>query len=214
MTSKKKILWESWNAKISVQQQQPEPQQEEVSYEMPEVEISPEFFMPVQSRLIYTPMGAYPEESILKPSDRWDCWIAHTNFPITGGITNILNTEIDGIEVLKVMGKYSFFIGVAQLFDIRDVREQINNRICSYTEYEIFSNDEVQETVDLLKDQLKDNKYWSILVSPEGNVEYVVANEINVEYLDALSSLVEKKNNFGGIILRSDNGQQNETAFE
>ena len=214
MTSKKKILWESWNAKISAQQQQPEPQQEEVSYEMPEVEISPEFFMPAQSRLIYTPMGAYPEESILKPSDRWDCWIAHTNFPITGGITNILNTEIDGIEVLKVMGKYSFFIGVAQLFDIRDVREQINNRICSYTEYEIFSNDEVQETVDLLKDQLKDNKYWSILVSPEGNVEYVVANEINVEYLDALSSLVEKKNNFGGIILRSDNGQQNETAFE
>ena len=214
MTSKKKILWESWNAKISAQQQQPEPQQEEVSYEMPEVEISPEFFMPVQSRLIYTPMGAYPEESILKPSDRWDCWIAHTNFPITGGIANILNTEIDGIEVLKVMGKYSFFIGVAQLFDIRDVREKINNRICSYTEYEIFSNDEVQETVDLLKDQLKDNKYWSILVSPEGNVEYVVANEINVEYLDALSSLVEKKNNFGGIILRSDNGQQNETAFE
>ena len=202
------------NAKISAQQQQPEPQQEEVSYEMPEVEISPEFFMPVQSRLIYTPMGAYPEESILKPFYRWDCWIAHTNFPITGGIANILNTEIDGIEVLKVMGKYSFFIGVAQLFDIRDVREKINNRICSYTEYEIFSNDEVQETVDLLKDQLKDNKYWSILVSPEGNVEYVVANEINVEYLDALSSLVEKKNNFGGIILRSDNGQQNETAFE
>ena len=180
MTSKKKILWESWNAKISAQQQQPEPQQEEVSYEMPEVEISPEFFMPVQSRLIYTPMGAYPEESILKPSDRWDCWIAHTNFPITGGIANILNTEIDGIEVLKVMGKYSFFIGVAQLFDIRDVREKINNRICSYTEYEIFSNDEVQETVDLLKDQLKDNKYWSIIVSPEGNGEYVVANEINV----------------------------------
>ena len=169
--------------------------------------------MPVQSRLIYTPMGAYPEESILKPSDRWDCWIAHTNFPITGGIANILNTEIDGIEVLKVMGKYSFFIGVAQLFDIRDVRNQINNRICSYTEYEIFSNDEVQETVDLLKDQLKDNKYWSILVSPEGNVEYVVANEINVEYLDALSSLVEKKNNFGGIILRSDNGQQNGHSF-
>ena len=159
-------------------------------------------------------MGPYPEESILKPSDRWDCWIAHTNFPITGGITNVLNTDIDGIEVLKVMGKYSFFIGVAKLFDIRDVRNQINEKICSYTENEIFSNDDIQETVDLLKDQLKDNKYWSILVCPEGRVEYVVANEINAEYLDALSSLIDKKNNFGGIILRSDNGQQNETAFE
>lgn len=214
MTSKKKILWESWNAKISVEEQQQEPPQEEVSYEMPETEISPDFFIPVQSRLIYTPMGPYPEESILKPSDRWDCWIAHTNFPITGGITNVLNTDIDGIEVLKVMGKYSFFIGVAKLFDIRDVRNQINEKICSYTENEIFSNDDIQETVDLLKDQLKDNKYWSILVCPEGRVEYVVANEINAEYLDALSSLIDKKNNFGGIILRSDNGQQNETAFE
>lgn len=214
MTSKKKILWESWNAKILASEEQPEPQQEEPSYEMPEVEVSPDFFIPVQSRLIYTPMGAYPEESMLKPSDRWDCWIAHTSFPITGSIASILNTDIDGIEVLKIMGKYSFFIGVAQLFDIRDVRKQINEKICSYTENEIFSNDDIQETVDLLKDQLKDNKYWSILVCPEGRVEYVVANEINAEYLDALSSLIDKKNNFGGIILRSDNGQQNEAAFE
>ena len=214
MTSKKKILWESWNAKILASEEQPEPQQEEPSYEMPEVEVSPDFFIPVQSRLIYTPMGAYPEESMLKPSDRWDCWIAHTSFPITGSIASILNTDIDGIEVLKIMGKYSFFIGVAQLFDIRDVRKQINEKICSYTKNEIFSNDDIQETVDLLKDQLKDNKYWSILVCPEGRVEYVVANEINAEYLDALSSLIDKKNNFGGIILRSDNGQQNEAAFE
>lgn len=214
MTSKKKILWESWNAKILASEEQPEPQQEEPSYEMPEVEVSPDFFIPVQSRLIYTPMGAYPEESMLKPSDRWDCWIAHTSFPITGSIASILNTDIDGIEVLKIMGKYSFFIGVAQLFDIRDVRKQINEKICSYTENEIFSNDDIQETVDLLKDQLKDNKYWSILVCPEGRVEYVVANEINAEYLDALSSLIDKKNNFGGIILRSDYGQENEGAFE
>jgi len=213
MTSKKKILWESWNAKISPEEEK-EPPQQEVAYEMSEEQVSPDFFIPVQSRLIYTPMGAYPEDSILKPSDRWDCWIAHTNFPITGNIANILNNDIDGIEVLKIMGKYSFFIGVAKLFDIRDVREKINEKICSYTELEIFSNDEVQETVNLLKNQLKENKYWSILVYPEGKIEYVVANEINVEYLDALSSLVDKKNNFGGIILRSDNGQQNERAFE
>jgi hypothetical protein len=213
MDSKKKILWESWNAKISLEEEKEIPQQEP-SYEMSEEQVSPDFFIPVQSRLIYTPMGAYPEDSILKPSDRWDCWIAHTNFPITGSISDVLNTQIDGIEALKIMGKYSFFIGVAKLFDIRDVRNQINERICSYTENEIFSNDGIQETVDLLKGQLKDNKFWSILVYPEGKIEYVVANEVNAEYLDALSSLIDKKNNFGGIILRSDNGQQNERAFE
>lgn len=208
-------MWESWNAKILIEDEQPDTEQEETpSYEMNTEGVSQDYLIPIQSRLFYTPMGAYPEESILKPSDRWDCWTAHTNFPITGSIANILNTDIDGIEVLKVMGKYSFFIGVAKLFDIRDVRSQINDKICSYTENEIFSNNEVQETVDLLKNQLKENKFWSILVYPEGMVEYVVANEINAEYLDALSSLIEKKNNFGGIILRSDNGQRNEKAFE
>ena len=119
MASKKKILWESWNAKILASSEHQEPQQEEVqAYDAPEVEVSPDYFIPMQSRLIHTPMGAYPEESILKPSDRWDCWIAHTSFPITGNIANILNNDIDGIEVLKIMGKYSFFIGVAKLFDI------------------------------------------------------------------------------------------------
>lgn len=213
MKTRKKISWESWNAKVLVDAPEEPVKEETPTYEPVEEQV--DYLVPFQTaRVIYTPLGAFPEESILKPSDRWDCWIAHTNFPVTSKILNILNEEIDGIEVLKVMGKYSFFVGIARLFDIRDVRKQIDEKICSYTENEIFSNDEIEETVNLLKDQLKDNNFWSILVYPEGMVEYVVANEINIEYLDALSSLIEKKNNFGGIILRSDHGQQNETAFE
>jgi hypothetical protein len=217
MKTKKKIAWESWNAKVSeFLSQEDTPQEEMLSYEeqVEQSEKDPFMFTLPQSRVIYTPMGPYPEESMLKPSDRWDCWIASTNFPITKKIVNILNEEIDGIEALKIMGKYTFFVGVGIMFDVRDVRKQIDDKICSYTENELFENTDVQETVKLLKDQLKENNYWSILVYPEGNIEYVVANEINAEYLDALSSLVDKKNNFGGIILRSDNGQQNEAAFE
>ena len=208
MKTRKKISWESWNAKVLVDAPEEPVKEETPTYEPVEEQV--DYLLPFQTaRVIYTPLGAFPEESILKPSDRWDCWIAHTNFPVTSKILNILNEEIDGIEVLKIMGKYSFFVGIARLFDIRDVRKQIDDKICSYTENEIFSNDEIEETVNLLKDQLKDNNFWSILVYPEGMVEYVVANEINIEYLDALSSLIEKKNNFGGIILRSDHGQQN-----
>lgn len=213
MKTRKKISWESWNARVVVDTPEEIPKEQTATYDPLEEQV--DYLVPFQTtRVIYTPLGPFPEESMLKPSDRWDCWTAHTNFPVTSKILNILNEEIDGIEVLKVMGKYSFFVGIARLFDIRDVRKQIDDKICSYTENEIFSNDEIEETVNLLKDQLKDNNFWSILVYPEGMVEYVVANEINIEYLDALSSLIEKKNNFGGIILRSDHGQQNETAFE
>lgn len=208
MSKKKKIVWESWNAKVSSYVDNTTIEEEEDTYNVSQLDglnFDKDIFY-THPRVMYTPIGPYPEDSLLKPSDRWDCWTAHTNFPITGKILNILNEEIDGIEVLKITGKYSFFIGVAKLFDIADVRRQIDEKICSYTEKEILSDNDVEKTVYLLKDQLKDNKHWSILVYPEGMVEYIVANEMNIDYLDGLSNLIEKKNSFGGIILRSDHG--------
>lgn len=208
MSKKKKIVWESWNAKVSSYVDNTTIEEEEDTYNVSQLDglsFDKDIFY-THPRIMYTPIGPYPEDSLLKPSDRWDCWTAHTNFSITGKILNILNEEIDGIEVLKITGKYSFFIGVAKLFDIADVRRQIDEKICSYTEKEILSDNDVEKTVYLLKDQLKDNKHWSILVYPEGMVEYIVANEMNIDYLDGLSSLIEKKNSFGGIILRSDHG--------
>ena len=74
-------------------------------------------------------------------------------------ISNILNKDISGIEALKILGKYSFFIGVAKLFDISDVRKSIEEALCIYTESEVLSDEETQETVDLVKDQLKNNKF-------------------------------------------------------
>ena len=143
---------------------------------------------------------------MLKPSDRWDCWIGYTNFPITNKISRILNKEIEGIEALKILGKYSFFIGVAKLFDITDVRKDVEEALCVYTESEILSDEETQETVDLVKNQLKGNKYWSILVSPKGKVDYIVSDCMDKVYLDGLNDLIERKNEIGGIILRSQDG--------
>ena len=208
MSGKKMIVWESWNAKIAQQLEKINNEEiiEEVDAYIDEM-TEKEMIIPFsQSRVVYTPLGAYPEESILKPSDRWDCWTAHTNFKVTHGIKNILNEKIDGVEVLKITGKYSFFIGVARMFSISDVRKQIDEKICSYTEDEILSNDEIFETVSTLRDQLEENNHWTILICPEGMIEYIVGNEINMEYLDGLNTLLEKKNNFGGVILRSDDG--------
>ena len=117
-----------------------------------------------------------------------------------------LNKDISGIEALKILGKYSFFIGVAKLFDISDVRKSIEEALCIYTESEVLSDEETQETVDLVKDQLKNNKFWSILVSPEGKVEYIVSDCMDRVYLDGLNNLIERKNEIGGIILRSQDG--------
>jgi hypothetical protein len=209
MLGHKKIAWESWNAKVDIiSSVEPLQQIEEQEYEvdqMSQFPIDPGFILE-QQRILYTPIGPYPEESMLKPSDRWDCWIGYTNFPVTNNISTTLNKDVEGIEALKILGKYSFFIGVAKMFDISDIRKDIEERLCIYTESEILSDDEIQETVDLVKGQLKHNKYWSILVSTEGKVEYVVSDCMDRIYLDGLNSLIERKNEIGGIILRSEDG--------
>ena len=209
MSGHKKIAWESWNAKVDIiSSVEPLQQIEEQEYEvdqMSQFPIDPGFILE-QQRILYTPIGPYPEESMLKPSDRWDCWIGYTNFPVTNNISTTLNKDIEGIEALKILGKYSFFIGVAKMFDISDIRKDIEERLCIYTESEVLSDDGIQETVDLVKSQLKHNKYWSILVSTEGKVEYVVSDCMDRIYLDGLNSLIERKNEVGGIILRSEDG--------
>ena len=137
MTSAKKIAWESWNAlceEIESQQMIDEP--EEDVYSDSQMEIPQEFLM-IPPRTISSPMGIYPEDSVLRPSKRWDCWIGHTNFDLTYDISNIIE-EIDGVEALKIMGRYSFFIGVAKLFDIKDVRKNIEQKLCLYTEQVVF----------------------------------------------------------------------------
>jgi tRNA U54 and U55 pseudouridine synthase Pus10 len=206
MTKNKKIAWESWNAKFETEEEDDSyiySEQEENENDM--LDLMPfDMFMP-QQRVIHTPIGVYPEESMLKPSDRWDCWICHTNFDITSDIADKIEKS-EGIEALKVLGRYSFFIGIAKMFDVKDVRRNIEQEICIYTEEEILSDTEIQKTVDLVKKQLQSSDYWSILVSPTGEVEYVSSNQMNKNYLDGLNNLIVLKNKIGGIILRGING--------
>ena len=212
MSKPKQIAWESWNARVEDIMSPkditlPEIDASEANYS--EIEIPVDFFPPEmflqQQRVLYTPLGIYPEESSLKPSDRWDCWMGYSNFEITNDIADKIEM-IEGVEALRVMGRYSFFIGIGKLFDIKEVRTDIEKELCVYTEQEIFSNENTQATVNLVKEQLKTKKYWSMLVSPEGEVEYIVSDKMDKGYLDGLSGLLELKQTRGGIILRGNNG--------
>ena len=208
MTQKRRIAWESWNAKIeeAFAEENDELLTEDSDEDLHNLyELVPSDIFIAQNRIIHTPICPYPEDSLLKPSNRWDCWIGHTNFEITASILSKIE-NIEGIEALKIMGRYSFFIGIARLFDIKDVRKKIESEICNYTEQEILSYKEIKKTVNLVKKQLQSSDYWSILVSPEGEVEYISSNEMNKTYLDGLNKLIVLKNNIGGIILRGANG--------
>lgn len=56
----------------------------------------------------------------------FDCWIGHTNFNITEPVIKKLK-KIPGVEALRICSRYRFFIGVAEMFDSRQTRQDIND---------------------------------------------------------------------------------------
>lgn len=79
--------------------------------------------------LLHTPFGHVPVGSKFKPSDRWDCWVGHTNFGITKNTLEKIR-KVDGVDVIKPLSRYSFCIGVGKLFKSIEVKEKIKNEIC------------------------------------------------------------------------------------
>lgn len=132
---RKKISWESWNEKEIEYNTHNDSKNlglvtgmlNEFSDEDSEESQDIKFFG--SSMSITTPFGVFPQDSMLKPSDRWECWIGHTNFPITRGMANKLNKEVDGIAAFTVMDKYSFCIGIGKSFNWTEVRKSIQEKL-------------------------------------------------------------------------------------
>jgi len=135
---KKIIAWENWSEiekelsddTILVDEQSQMSDDEESLLK----EIQNEFiFHPMtaemKSPIIQTPFGPVHIESKLKPSDRWDCWLGYTNFNLTEEIEEKIK-NVEGIDALKIMSRYTFCIGVAKLFQFSEVRRNIENELC------------------------------------------------------------------------------------
>jgi len=58
----------------------------------------------------------------------FNCWVGHTNFDIT---TNTLNTldKVEGVELLKIVSRYRFFIGIGKMFHFKNVRKDLENQL-------------------------------------------------------------------------------------
>jgi|TARA_R110000824_G_scaffold231356_4_gene419188 hypothetical protein len=60
----------------------------------------------------------------------YDCWLGHANFNITPEMKTKLK-KTPGVEALKIISRYRFFIGVGKMFDFAEVREFIENQHCN-----------------------------------------------------------------------------------
>lgn len=58
----------------------------------------------------------------------YQSWIGHTNFNITPNVKDQLE-KIQGVEILEVMSRYRFFVGVGRMFEFSDVRKKIEQKL-------------------------------------------------------------------------------------
>jgi hypothetical protein len=149
--TKNKIGWESWNVKEQELIEQRNIQYKNLLTEPGnshegnfEEEYDGGSMIEVSIPHIDTPFGVFPTNSIFKPSDRWECWIGHTNFPIGQKCLKILNESIPGVEALSIMGAYTFCIGVAKLFDSSVIKKNIEQVFCG----DINDRDELRGSVE------------------------------------------------------------------
>lgn len=132
----KKIMWENWNEKeielsetMDAFDDQVADMDTEDGVQMKDSSAIGGFLTDFRSPIIYTPFGSVPSESVLKPSDRWQCWLGYTNFDLTHKISDKMKV-VNGVEALRIMSRYTFCIGVGKLFNFSNVRKEIEDVIC------------------------------------------------------------------------------------
>ena len=208
MSRKATIAWESWNAIVDeILTEDPisilESQLTEEEIEMMETVLKYSPIEPVQPKVLYTPYGLFAAESMLKPSNRWDCWFCYTSFDITNSMVKNIE-EVDGVESIKVLSRYTMFIGFGKLFNSTLVKLNIEDTIAGRDDIIL----EVEETIEMVKSQVSEKPYWAIFISPTAEIEYIMSDTLNDEYLHDLNKFENLREKVGGIIIRSSNEQK------
>ena len=131
--------------------------------------------------------------------NQFDCWMGYTNFDITKSVEETIEST-EGVELLSVMTRYRFFLGVGKMFSFSDVRRSIESKLCSST-----LDQNTKESVDLIKASISSDRYWTIFVSQSGEISYASTNnEEDEDYFSKLSHYQKRKTKNGGVIFQND----------
>lgn len=193
-----KIQWSSWNLiedDFVNKSLQPKQKSEVLEPEEAVLEIMP--ISPIKPT-INTPFGEVAIDNPLRPANLWQCWIAHTDFRITYEIVDLL-IKIDGISVIKVLDRYSFCIGIGQMFDSGVVKNKITNLLCpnnSPGEHILNTFQEVKKTID-------HSKEWCLYIKDDGS-HMLYNGDSEEELLHFTRAFEVMKKTEGGFIFTKD----------
>lgn len=124
-----RMEWESWNGQVESKQLETQPREEDNEEEL----LLKSGFGEIPS-IVFTPVGIYYEDSVNRPYKKWQCFTCSTDFDIgTATFTDIID-NIEGVEAYKLLGNYTFFVGIGRLFNAQEVKRRIENEARRYYE--------------------------------------------------------------------------------
>ncbi len=154
-----KIAWEKWEDSAEENSSQKLLSQlfaeQSPATEEEDVDINDIYsgFMAELPTLVSSPVGVYKLHDRMSPTKQFDCWMGYTNFDITEEVKNKVES-VPGVELLVVLTRYRFFIGVAKLFKFRDVRVSIEQFLCNNQKENLVEDKEVQKEINSIKKQI------------------------------------------------------------
>ena len=152
-----------------------------------------------------TPFGLWRVNDVMNPYKQFKMWMAHTNFTINAKIANTIK-NIPGIEVLSILTRYRFVIGVGELFNIRDVRTAIEKALgCNEESLTPIVDDSVKAEVDKLKKKLKEHNNWAIYIFPNGQIDFATDANGEAQYAQKLMIYKHAVDHSTGILIEKDN---------
>ncbi len=206
----KKIAWEKWEDNVEEHSSQKmlaqlfseqNPNAEEEDIDINDIYSG---FMSELPTLVSSPVGVYKLHDRMSPTKQFDCWMGYTNFDITEDTKDKIES-VPGVELLVVLTRYRFFIGVAKLFKFRDVRVSIEQFLCNNEQENLVEDKNVQKEIDTIKKSISENEHWAIFVFPNGEIDYVSSNEKNDDaFLEKLILYNEARVASGGLVIHSE----------
>lgn len=112
--------------------------------------------------LVRTPLGMFNPKESMAPCNMFDCWIGHTNFPLTVREKSILD-NVEGIEILRIMSRYRFFIGIGKLFSLTEVRPRV----------ELALEIGRESTIQQIMEEIGDEPVWAVGIYADGKYKII-----------------------------------------
>lgn len=132
--------------------------------------------------------GPFGVESLLDPmsiSQRHNLIIGHTNFNISKRLGWKIQKSA-GVDLLKILSRYSFLFSPGKAFDEADVKFEIEKSLGVFSEREVFD----------ICEYTKDIEGAYCVYVRNGKISCFTEEDEN--FLDMVSIMREAKNNYGG----------------